>query len=148
MKNLQVGNIKLKVATGLKDISVTRYKDIQTLYLALMPSTDTPVETLQKAIDYINKNSIVNASTVLANYLHFIQVAEDINIWGSIFCLITFEDGEKNETLENHEVKIKLSKLEKEGLKFSTVKKEVENFMKAFPAIKRVYDIAVRIEKK
>lgn len=143
MKILTINNINLEVVESNLELTASREKDVRQLYLNLIQYEKTPVEVISKCIAFFNKQMFNSLAQEMSNYLDFLQINKDINIYTSIFCLITFEKNEKKETLSNIEVLEKSKKLEKEGLTFEIVKREVENFLKAYPAIDRIYKLLI-----
>lgn len=141
MKTLKLENIELEIAEGLGDITASREKDIRQLYFMILEGNETPQSIMVDCIKYFNEGQYVNLAQTLKNYLDYLKISEKHNIWGSIFCLISFEKGEEKTTLSELQIKNKLERLEKKGLMFDVVKKEVENFMKAYPQIIKIYNL-------
>ena len=141
MKTHQLKDIKLSIAEGIQDITPSREKDLQQLYLLLTESVKTPIELITECIDDFNSGMYVNMAQKMKNYLDYTKITKNINIWNSIFCLISYEKDEKKETLSESEIQEKAKRLEENGLNFDLVKREVENFMKVYPSIMRVYKI-------
>lgn len=141
MKQLKISDIQLNVYENINELSATREKDLRLLYFSLIQYEKSPLELMLELRKDFNNQHYSTLGQKIENYIEFLNINKSVNIYNSIFALITLLENENVAELSNIEVKNKMQLLEKKGLTFDVVKKEVVNFMRAYPQIQRAFKI-------
>jgi hypothetical protein len=142
MNKLTIGNLSLDICQNPSDILYSRFVMFKQYVPQVFEKLDSPLwEVYQDRIKKAaNDKNIWQIVIECQNYSFAIkQVAENIDAWGICFALITLEPGEDKAKHDEGFLKEKIERLNKEGLTYSIVKKEVINFMTTSPDVFMVH---------
>lgn len=144
MKDLTLNNHKYQLMEDVGDINDKRFNFFKMYLLKSLEGIDRPLykETLEKGIEFFNKQKYYQALGMFQNYGQSIEndgFNEDA--LSKCFALICLEDGEDQLNVDESYLNKKLETLWADGLTRGMVEESVQNFTIGSPASFGAYSL-------
>lgn len=138
MEFLELGEMKIRVATELSEISIPRCNEFKKYALQIF--YDLPIlalnETIEKCKSHFNNGKYAEMIIELENLRIMYELQQPgIDAWGFCFALITLSDNENWCEIDRNFLKDKYFKFCELGLKQDQVENYVSNFIKGYPKL-------------
>ena len=136
MKNIKIGDDEYKIISDIGEIKYSRMNLFNQYITAVFQGMDIPLfaVTMDKIKAYYNKGEYMQAYNEMVNFDTTIKMKEfQLDPLGMCFALITVEEGEDLNHVNETFLKEKLQRMISNGLSYDMVKDEVVNFMKRYP---------------
>lgn len=149
MKIIKLNDLVVRVATKTEHLTASRVNEFQKAFTTILFSSNKTIfDVYFDMKKRYNNFETYDAFLELTNYLQSVEISQKNDLWSYCFALISLTENEKLTCPDDSEIKSKMQLLENNGLMFDTVKKEVENFIHAFPNISKLYTaISERLNK-
>lgn len=136
MKKITIGTKEWLLCEDVYDINDKRFNYFKMYLLKSLEGIDRPLfyESLQKAIDFVNKHKYVEAVAVMQNYGQAIEHdGYNEDALSKCFALICLYENEDQLNVDENFLNDKLAELWADGLTRGFVEETVRNFMIASP---------------
>ena len=137
MKEIQVGNLPVRICEHKGDINYLRFVKFKQYAPQFWERMDSPLLAvyMERYMEQHNKGNHAQGLAVWLDYKMAVDnTKKSYDAWMMCFALIAILEGEDEKSLPNEvELNAKIQQLTDQGISAETVKAEVVNFMKASP---------------
>lgn len=134
MKKIEIGNIKVDLAETTGDIPARRYREVKNWLIQDESGQTLPIlkEMFSKFLNEFDKDSKAGMFLAVHTYISGLQkVIDGVDPGHMAFALITFEEGEDHNSIDETLMKAKLERYYEQGLMQSTIEEAVNSFLLA-----------------